>query len=138
MYGFYESGKVIKSVVPATKTKQIKEAINTMSTVKIPIRKLAEAIATCEGWETEGSMARRNNNPGNVRRNHQFVKYKTVEDGWKDQEKVIQGYINAGSTLYGMMHYYSPPSENNTLEHIDCISDHGNIPKYVQLKNFII
>ena len=69
-------------------------------------QKLAQAIATAEGFYTAGSRAQRNNNPGDMTQDligkatgHDgaFVIYATPDDGWANLYAQINLWFSGGS-----------------------------------------
>src|ERR1035437_3431962 len=94
-------------------------------------QQLANSIATMEGFNTSGTIAQRNNNPGNLRYaanqvgtentvNGTFATFATPQDGWD----ALTNYINnnSGMTLRDFIYKYAPPSENNSSSYLSYIS----------------
>lgn len=92
------------------------------------IAAIAEAIAHEEGYYVVGSLARRNNNPGNLRPwracaypiSKGFIRFTTADDGWEHLHKQVDLNIRRGLTLYeffgGKPHVYAgyaPSTDNN-------------------------
>lgn len=135
MRGFYSASTTVKT--PAQTLAAPKVVVPPKSDF-VPIRTFAQAIAACEGfYKKGGSIAQRRNNPGNIRINGAFVKYKTVEDGWNALEESIRGFMSKGVTLSQMMMIYSPAVENDTANHTNCIAQKAGIEKGIALTNLI-
>ena len=71
------------------------------------LQSFANAIATMEGYFVSGSVADRNNNPGNLRGGpnqsavaNGYGVYSDVSAGWSDLMAQINKNINRGLTLY--------------------------------------
>lgn len=90
------------------------------------VEQIAQAIATMEGFYSAGSIAQRNNNPGNLRSwgsnpvANGYAKFPTVEAGWQALRSQIQTNIDRGLTLIeffagkpGVYGGYSPSADNN-------------------------
>lgn len=92
------------------------------------------AIAKHEGFYEEGTLAQRQNNPGNIRRNGKFMNNVTVEEGWEDLRLVIKGYAEAGATIQTMMLYYAPASDgNNPWAYAQALENDILISKHTKL-----
>ena len=82
---------------------------------------LATALATFEGYYIPGSVASRNNNPGNLRAGPQaigkdakgYAIYATAAAGWADLEQQIGLDAGRGLTLSQFIGKYAPASDNN-------------------------
>lgn len=92
------------------------------------IQDLAKSIAQFEGFNTPGTIAARNNNPGNLRWaanqvgqestvNGKYATFASVEEGWQ----ALYNYIgkNSGMTLRAFIGKYAPPSENDTTGYLN-------------------
>jgi hypothetical protein len=92
---------------------------------------LANSIAQMEGFNTPGTIAARNNNPGNLRWaatqigqentvNGKYATFATPEEGWA----ALLDYIskNSGLTLRAFISKYAPPSENDTTNYLNFLS----------------
>jgi len=92
---------------------------------------LARAIATFEGYFRPGTVANRNNNPGNLRAGPRavgkddrgYAVYRTPEDGWEDLRRQIRLNIERGLTLReffggrpGVYPGYAPAADRNQPE----------------------
>lgn len=67
------------------------------------VRAMAEAIARAEGFNVQGSVAQRTNNPGNLRTNTtegRITGYPTAEDGWRALENQIRMMFDGRSSIY--------------------------------------
>jgi hypothetical protein len=87
---------------------------------------ISQAIATMEGWYKAGSIAQRNNNPGNLRSWGSFpivdgyARFPTPDAGWAALRQQIDLNISRGLTLYeffagkpGVYGGYSPSADKN-------------------------
>lgn len=97
------------------------------------IQDLANSIATFEGFYVPGSIANRNNNPGNLRYaanqigqentvNGKFATFATPEEGWAALQSHITTKANSGQTLREFLYQYAPPTENNTSGYLNYVS----------------
>lgn len=90
------------------------------------VSKFAEAIAIEEGFYVVGSVAQRNNNPGNLRSwgaypiVDGYAKFPTVDHGWISLRRQIRRNIARGLTTYeffagkpGVYAGYSPAEDSN-------------------------
>lgn len=93
------------------------------------VYKFADAIATMEGFFTQGSRAQLNNNPGNLRSwGHYplvkgFVAFPAAEDGWKALRTQVQKNFDRGLTTReffggkpGVYAGYAPSADGNYPE----------------------
>jgi len=118
---------------------------------KIPLRRLARTMATFEGWDKKNSLARRNNNPLNLRRSiyqagkrNGFAYFDSEELGWKagifDLACKVRGKTTTGltaeSTIRELIYKFAPPIENNTEEYLMFVCDELRINDGFQLKHF--
>ncbi len=80
------------------------------SIAEIVIQKIAEAIATAEGFFVSGSRPARDNNPGDltldligksIGRDGPFPIFATAEDGWENLRKQV-------SLMFSGSHIYNP------------------------------
>ncbi len=87
---------------------------------------IAQAIATMEGFYTSGSVAQRQNNPGNLRSWGSapvvggYAQFASAADGWNALYQQINLNIGRGLTLYeffagkpGVYAGYSPSADQN-------------------------
>lgn len=87
---------------------------------------IARAIATMEGFYIPGSIAQRNNNPGNLRSwgsnpiVNGYAKFPTAEAGWAALRRQVELNINRGLTLEeffagkpGVYGGYAPSADSN-------------------------
>lgn len=92
--------------------------------------KIAIAISEMEGYNTHGSRARRQNNPGNLRRwgktptIDDFCNFPTDADGWAALQRQVLKNIRRGLTLYeffggkpGAYQGYAPSTDDNNPKH---------------------
>lgn len=90
------------------------------------VDRIAEAIARMEGYFQPGSIAQRNNNPGNLRSwgarpvESGYVKFNTPEEGWAALKQQIRRNIDRGLNLLeffggkpGVYAGYSPAADRN-------------------------
>ena len=90
------------------------------------VNDFAAAIARYEGYYTAGSVAQRNNNPGNLRSwgsypvVNGFVQFPDAETGWAALRSQVQKNIDRGLTLdeffsgkSGVYPGYAPAADNN-------------------------
>lgn len=96
---------------------------------------VASAISQIEGYNVAGSLAQRNNNPGNIRYVGQtgavqgaggFAAYPSPEAG----QQALLDWVNSHSnlTLTQALNVYAPPSDNNdTANYINFVSSQTGI-----------
>jgi len=110
---------------------------------------LAQAIATFEGYFKPGTVAARNNNPGNLRAGPRaigkdergYAIYATPEDGWADLKRQIELNISRGLSLReffagkpGVYPGYAPAADQNQPERYAAfVSERVGIPMDVPL-----
>ena len=100
------------------------------------VQQLASSIAQFEGFNTLGTIAQRNNNPGNLRYasnqvgaentvNGQFATFANPQDGWD----ALTNYIDSNSqlTLRDFTYKYAPPTENNTSSYLNFLTQQTGI-----------
>lgn len=120
---------------------------------RIPIKKLAEAMAMFEGFYKQGSLAQRNHNPLNLRwskfqtmRKNNFSYFANNEIGWKagiyDLSCKCQGKtqtrLNGESSILELIKVWAPASDNNIpKQYAQFVADRLGISINYQLKNFI-
>ena len=94
---------------------------------------LAQWIAQMEGFNTPGTIAARNNNPGNLRYdptqigqentvNGKFATFATPEDGWAALQRYIENKAASDVTLRQFIYTYAPPVENDTTNYLNYLS----------------
>lgn len=75
------------------------------------VKKIAEAIATAEGFYVPGTRPQRDNNPGDIEADligkaiswdGSFPMYATVQDGWQNL------YTQVSAMLNGLSSHYNP------------------------------
>lgn len=107
---------------------------------------IKKEIARIEGYGVKGSLAQRQNNPGNLKFVGQknavlgakgFAKFKTPQDGFNALHNQIVLDAKRGHTLETFLYKYAPPKENNTLKYIAFISATTGIPSKSKLINHI-
>ena len=64
------------------------------------VRAFSNAIATAEGFFVNGSRPQRNNNPGDIMVNGQFVVYSSSSEGWDALYSMVYKWFYGGSVLY--------------------------------------
>jgi hypothetical protein len=82
---------------------------------------LAQAIAQFEGFNTQGTIAQRNNNPGNLRASpysigtdsNGYSIFPDAQTGWNALYYQLSLYSGRGLTLDQMINIYAPASDNN-------------------------
>jgi len=87
---------------------------------------IAQAIATYEGYYQPGSLAARNNNPGNLRSwgtapvVDGYAQFDTAGDGWRALVRQVELNISRGLSLFeffggkpGVYSGYAPAADNN-------------------------
>ena len=93
---------------------------------------LMNSIAQMEGWNVSGSIAQRNNNPGNLRSgvnqigsentvSGTFATFATPADGWAALQNQIDKQAGQGQTVRDFIYQYAPPSENNTSAYLNSL-----------------
>jgi hypothetical protein len=93
---------------------------------------LMNSIAKMEGYNVSGSIAQRNNNPGNLRSgvgqvgsentvSGTFATFATPADGWAALHNQIDIQAGQGQTLRDFIYQYAPPSENNTSSYLNVL-----------------
>jgi hypothetical protein len=105
------------------------------------VQDIAAALAQFEGYNTPGTLAQRNNNPGNLRSgigqtgtDNGYAVFATADDGWNALYNQIQLYISRGLNLQQMIYTYAPPSDNNpTNNYLNFVAGKVGIPTDVPL-----
>lgn len=88
---------------------------------------LAQGIATFEGFFKPGTLAQRNNNPGNLRAGvgqigtdpNGYAIFPDVQTGWNALYNQISLDAGRGATLESFLYKYAPPSENDTQNYLN-------------------
>ena len=84
--------------------------------------KLAQLIATQEGFFVTGTLPQRNNNPGDLRHSPNSTHpcepddigvIDTVEHGWDDLERQLRLYADRGLNLEDSIYEFAPPADGN-------------------------
>ena len=113
------------------------------------IDSIAQAIANMEGYNTPGSIAQRQNNPGNLRSwgsapiVNGYAQFPTPEAGWNALYSQIQRNIDRGLTLEeffagkpGVYAGYSPSSDaNRPAEYAQYVAAQAGISPTQPLNN---
>lgn len=81
------------------------------------VSSLSAAIANAEGWNVPGSVAQRQNNPGNLKSGGVIATFNTASDGWTALGNQVQKMAD------GTSQYYSP---NMTLSQVGTIYSGGD------------
>jgi hypothetical protein len=97
------------------------------------VTKLAELIAQEEGFNVEGSVPNRNNNPGDLRHSPHSLHapgnpdgigvIPTVAEGWADLERQLELYAARGLTLEQAIYEFAPPTENNSAQYLNFVCE---------------
>lgn len=93
---------------------------------------LMNAISKMEGWGVKGSIATRNNNPGNLRSglgqtgseetvNGKFATFANEADGWRALRYDIEVRMREGKSLREFIYQYAPPTENKTDNYLSYV-----------------
>src|ERR1035437_5315208 len=94
------------------------------------VQDLMNSIAQFEGYNVPGSIASRNNNPGNLRSgvnqigsentvSGTFATFASPADGWAALQAQIDRQAGQGQTLRDFIYQYAPPTENNTSSYLN-------------------
>jgi hypothetical protein len=85
--------------------------------------KLAQLIATREGFFTPGTIPARRDNPGDLRHSphsshagigpNDIGEIDSVADGWSDEDRQLQRYAARGLTLGQAIYEWAPPGDGN-------------------------
>ena len=86
------------------------------------IDQLAQAIANMEGFNVSGSVAQRNNNPGNLTASpyatgnvNGYSVFPDAATGWEALNYQLQLYAGRGLTLEEMINIYAPASNGSAM-----------------------
>jgi hypothetical protein len=95
--------------------------------------KLAQLIATEEGFFRQGTQPERKHNPGDLRHSpHSSHEGEGADDigiidtedhGWEDLERQLQLYAARGLTLEETIAEFAPPSENDTTHYLQMVCE---------------
>ncbi len=97
---------------------------------------LMQAIAQFEGFNKSGSIAQRNNNPGNLRYapnqtgtdKSGYAIFDSPQEGWNALQRQIGLDQSRGLTLREFIYKYAPPSDNNpTSNYLDYVSNQTGV-----------
>jgi hypothetical protein len=89
--------------------------------------KLAQLIATMEGFYVPGSLPQRNQNPGDLRHSPHSEHpgnpdsvgvIDSVADGWADLQRQLELYASRGMTVQQAIYEFAPPTENDTENYL--------------------
>jgi hypothetical protein len=102
---------------------------------------LAQSIATFEGFFQPGTLAQRNNNPGNLRAGagqtgtdpNGFAVFPDVSTGWAALYHQISLDSGRGLDLSQFISKYAPPSENNTGNYLNYLTGQLGVSPTTQL-----
>ena len=92
----------------------------------------------------QGTLASKNNNPGNIKFSNQpgatmgvngFAKFATPQDGYNAIVNLLNNYMaqNPNITLAQAISTWAPPSENDTQTYIDQVSNQLGVPSNTPL-----
>lgn len=111
---------------------------------------ISQAIAQMEGYNTAGSLAQRNNNPGNLRSwgswpvVNGYVQFPDASTGWQALAVQVSKNVNRGLTLQeffggksGVYSGYSPGTDgNHPVQYAQFVSTQVGIPVNVPINQF--
>jgi len=103
---------------------------------------LAQLIGRYEGFGRPGTVATRNNNPGNLKYvswsetktgldSRGFAIYSSEEDGWADLHTFLESKSHL--TISELMYLYAPPGENSTESYISFIAKQLGVSRSTRL-----
>jgi len=104
---------------------------STLPDAKTGEQRIANFIATLEGYKKKGSLADRQNNPGNlryvgqigaVRGERGFAKFKKPSAGFQALIKQLRLDASRNLTLRQFVYKYAPPSSNNSASYLSSIA----------------
>ena len=108
---------------------------------------LMNLISRMEGFGIGGSVATRNNNPGNLRYAGQagavstdasgFAVFGTPDEGWSALKRQIELDANRQLSIREFINKYAPPSENNTSNYLSFITDGLGLSADTNLASFV-
>lgn len=104
---------------------------------------LAQSIATMEGFFQPGTLAQRNNNPGNLRAGagqigrdaNGFAIFPDVQTGWNALYNQISLDSGRGLNLSQFINKYAPPSENDTGNYLSYLTGQLGVPSTTPLSD---
>jgi hypothetical protein len=104
---------------------------------------LAQSIATMEGFFQAGTLAQRNNNPGNLRAGagqvgtdaNGFAIFPDVQTGWSALYRQISLDSSRGLDLSGFITKYAPPSQNDTGSYLNYLTGQLGVPSTTLLSD---
>lgn len=106
---------------------------------------LRDLIANMEGWNKQGSIAQRNNNPGNLRAgkgqigtdSNGFAVFSSPENGWAALDRQIALDAGRGHTLSSFINKYAPSNENDTGNYLSYLSKGLSVDPETPLLNIL-
>jgi len=105
---------------------------------------IAQALATFEGYFKSGTVADRNNNPGNLRAGvgqigtdaNGYAIFASPDDGWNALYNQINLDISRDLSLQQFIYKYAPPSDNNpTSNYLNFVASRTGLPTDVPLSD---
>lgn len=72
------------------------------------IQLVATGIANMEGWNVTGSLVRRYNNPGALKRGLRYLHFETTAEGWAALHKLVRYYLERGLNLGQLIDKWTP------------------------------
>src|SRR5579864_2244084 len=104
---------------------------------------LAQAIASMEGFFIPGTIASRNNNPGNLRAGagqigtdaKGYAIFPDLTTGWNALYRQISLDAGRGLNVGQFIGKYAPPSENNTSNYLNYVTGQLGVSPDTQLVN---
>lgn len=104
---------------------------------------LAQSIATMEGFFQLGTLAQRNNNPGNLRAGagqtgtdaNGFAVFPDANTGWAALYNQISLDSGRGLNLSQFINKYAPPSENNTSNYLNYLTGQLGVSPFTLLSD---
>jgi hypothetical protein len=110
------------------------------------IQDIASAMAQMEGANVSGSLAQRNNNPGNLKYAGQtgaigqdangFAIFDSLASGQAALVNQLNLYADRGLTLSQALNIYAPPSENDTNNYVSFVSSQTGVDPNQPLASF--
>ncbi len=78
------------------------------------IHSVSSAIAVMEGWNASGSLVRRYNNPGGLKRGARYLQFRTAAEGWTQLHKLVRFYLERGLELGQLIDRWTPDPTGRT------------------------
>ena len=110
------------------------------------LEQLANQISILEGYPKKGTLAQRQNNPGNlryvgqlgaVRGDKGFARFKTPQEGFQALHRQILLDASRKLTLKQFVYKYAPPNQNNSVAYLNHVSRSLNIHPLEPLSNIV-